>query len=326
MPGSPPQADGPDAVFWIDTDPGIDDAVALLLAVREVGARLVGMSSVQGNVEEPESAHNLRRLLSEMDRRGLLAAGWDPVLCRGSQAPLVGGRVRRAYSVHGGDGLGGRPWAAAASWVDRGSELPAAAAIAHAARVHGERLQLVCLGPLTNLAIALREEPRLPSLVGGLTVMGGSLRAGGNETMAAEFNFAADAEAARDVLAAGFRDLRLVPLDGCLEARMIGADLERVVALGTPAAGVAAELLAFWQPRIRAGGQGLYDPIAWLLTTHPELGRWESVYVAVDTGGDVAHGASLADWRGRSGMPANVSANVHVAHAPLMDVFCGLLT
>jgi inosine-uridine nucleoside N-ribohydrolase len=309
--------------YWLDTDPGLDDALAILLAVQEVGEQLLGISTVQGNVEEAEASYNLRRLLSELERLELLPDGWSPQLPRGAAEPLTG-EASRAYWVHGPDGLGGVRWEAVGRWAD-GSGPSAVEALLAAAREHGSSLQLICLGPLTNVALALRSEPELSRLVGGLTVMGGSLRAGGNETMAAEFNFLADPQAARAVLAAGFKNLRLVPIDGCLEARMTGADLKRLTALGTPAAGLAAELLRFWEPSIRERGQGLYDPVTWLLARHPELGRWEEVYVAVDVGGDVAHGASIADWRGRSGRPPNLRAATGVTHGGVMDWICELL-
>lgn len=143
--------------------------------------------------------------------------------------------------------------------------------------------------------------------------MGGSLRAGGNHTLAAEFNFAGDPFAAREVLRAGFRGLRLVPIDPCLQARMRVPERERLAAVGTVASAVALESLAYWSERIeRPLGTGLYDPLAWLATTRPDLLLWEEVYVAVDVGGDVAHGASLADWMGRSDEPPNVRAAVGV--------------
>ncbi len=313
-----------ESCYWIDTDPGLDDALAILLALREVGEALVGISTVQGNVDEPEAWRNLRRLLTVLEDRELLPAGWRPRLSRGAQTPLMGD-PRRAYGVHGADGLGGLAWKPAGRWADASASEAVDSLIA-AVREHSDQLQLVCLGPLTNLARAIAVDPELPGRLGGVTVMGGSLRAGGNETMAAEFNFLADPAAARTVLAAGIRDLRLVPIDGCLEARMVSADLDQLTGLGTPGASVAAELLKFWESRIRGRGQGLYDPLAWLLTLHPELGRWEEAYVAVDVGGDIAHGASIADWRGRSGNPPNVRAATGASHRAVMDCMCELLT
>lgn len=299
--------------YWIDTDPGLDDAIAILLALRQVGADLVGLSTVQGNVEEAEAARNLARVLGTLDDESLLPEDWQPVLARGAEAALANGPVYRGYAYHGSDGLGNLPWRPARRWEPR--LLPAAAsALVDAVRRWGDDLHLVCIGPLTNLATAVRLEPRLPSMLRQVTIMGGSLRAGGNETLAAEFNFLADAEAARDVLAAGFAQVRLVTLDGCLETRLFPPDLAALQALGTPAARVAAELLEPYGRRITGPrGVPMYDPTAWLGATLPDLLRWEALYVVVDTGRDVAHGATLADWRGRTELEPNVRVAMGVA-------------
>jgi purine nucleosidase len=143
--------------------------------------------------------------------------------------------------------------------------------------------------------------------------MGGSLRVGGNETLAAEFNFVTDAEAASVVLQAGFRDVALVPLDVCDGARLSTADLVRLDGLGTEASRAARDLLRHFERRAAPGrGVPFYDPTAWLLTTQPEVAEWETVYVAVDTGSSVARGASLADWRNRSRREPNVRAAVRL--------------
>lgn len=308
--------------YWIDTDPGMDDALAILLAVREVGADLVGFSTVQGNVDEGQTARNLSRVLSRYADAGLTPAGWSPRLTRGARLPLAGDRVRRAHSVHGADGLGNLPWLARAPWDTYGPRF-GPQAIVDAARADRD-LRLVCLGPLTNPALALRIEPDLPAMLGGLTIMGGSLRAGGNETMAAEFNFAADPEAARSVLEAGFRNVLLVPMDACLTVPVTGPDLDHLLALDTPAARVTGEILREpgWEHRIRSGsGAPLYDPGAWLATTHQELVFWQDVYVSVDTGRDLAHGASLADWRGRGGKAPNLRAALSIDRDAIFAAF-----
>lgn len=249
--------------------------------------------------------------------------GWRPVLARGSRLPLARGKALRATAMHGVGGLGELAWEPAAPWDHFGDE-PAAVAICAAARTHPD-LHLVCFGPLTNVALALHLDPELTTRLRRVTVMGGSLRAGGNETLAAEFNFAADPEAARAVLEADFEELRLVPIDGCQTARMTADDVARMEAVGSPAASVACEIVGQWRARIERGGQALYDALAWLLALRPELGTWKAAYVTVDTGRDVAHGASLADWRGRSGKTPNLRAAMAVDRRAVMDVLCGLL-
>jgi purine nucleosidase len=186
---------------------------------------------------------------------------------------------------------------------------------------------VVCIGPLSNLALALQLDPELPSRVAALTIMGGSLRTGGNHTLAAEFNFLADPEAASQVLEAGFKNLALVPLDVCDEARLGASDLARLDRTATPFSGAARDLLRYFETRSRPEyGVPFYDPTAWLLTTLPQAAQWEDVYVAVDTGHSVGRGASLADWRGRSGKQPNVRAATHLVDRPaLVDHFLRLL-
>jgi purine nucleosidase len=294
--------------YWIDTDPGLDDALAILLAVREIGSGLVGLSSVQGNGEEPTMAHNLLRILATYHRTRLAPTDWSPAIARGARRPLAGGAPERGEAYHGEACLGGLPWHAGPEWSSRVGSAPAALAIVETARQVPD-LHLVCIGPLTNLALALGLEPELPNLVTGVTVMGGSLRCGGNQTLAAEFNFLSDPEAASVVLEAGFRDFALVPLDVCDAARLSTQDLARLDAVGTVASGAARDLVRHFERRAPADrGVPFYDPTAWLLTTHPELAHWETVYVAVDTGSSLARGASLADWRNRAGRQPNVRA------------------
>jgi purine nucleosidase len=298
-----------DPAYWIDTDPGVDDALAILFAIADAGAHLVGLSSVHGNVVERRAAENLARILAAARDHGIAPPGWVPILARGSEAPLTGS-VRReaggaAGSYHGSDGLGDVSWAAPRDW-ERADAPQAAQAIVDAARRFA-RLRLICLGPLTNLALALQLEPDLPSLVDGVVIMGGSLRAGGNETIAAEFNFVADADAAQRVLGAGFADVALVPVDPCDDARMLVAERQRLATFASPIARLAHELTGSWkEDLLRRPGVGIYDLVAWALERNPSLARWEQLYVAVDAGHDVARGASVADWRHRTGRAPNV--------------------
>ncbi|GAC1321319.1 MAG: nucleoside hydrolase [Chloroflexota bacterium] len=316
------------AVYWIDTDPGLDDALAVLLALRSVGGRVVGLSTVHGNGEEPLVANNLLRVLSEFERADILPHVWTPIIARGAQVPIMGREVARGYAYHGEDCLGGLPWLVTSGWSAQVSPAPAAVAMLDATRRWSGNLHLVCLGPLTNLALALRLDPTLVEHVASLTAMGGSLRAGGNETLAAEFNFVSDAEAAAIVLGARWRTLNLVPIDVCDEARIRQLDLERLEGLGTSAARVARDLLLYFDRLVMSQrGAPFYDPTAWLLLMHPELAVWEDVYVAVDASGGVAHGASLVDWRRRARRAPNVRAATGLLDAAwFIDVFLDVLT
>jgi inosine-uridine nucleoside N-ribohydrolase len=272
-------------------------------------------------------AYNLLRILARFDQVGtVLPAGWSPVLARGARQPLAGGSPERAEMYHGEACLGGLPWTPSDEWNSRLRPLPAASAIVQAAQQFDD-LYLLCIGPLTNLALATHLDPELPERVVGLTIMGGALRSGGNATIAAEFNFSADPEAASLVLEAGFRDVSLVPLDVCDEVRLMGEDVARLDQTATPASGAARDLLRFFETRATPErGLPFYDPTAWLLTTRPEAAGWENVYVTVDTGHDRGRGASLGDWHRRSRRVPNVRAAMHLADRQLlMDHFFELV-
>lgn len=308
--------------YWIDTDPGVDDAIAILLAIQDVGNHLLGFSTVQGNVREPQAAHNLARLIAAVHRNDIAPKEWVPMQARGSDVSLIGSAYRSdSYAgdrYHGTDGLGNVNWRAPPACSESTAPVAAQAIVAAAHRSPG--IHLVCLGPLTNLALALRIAPELPSLVGKVIIMGGSLRAGGNETMASEFNFVADAEAAQIVLQAGFSDVVLVPIDACEEVGMRSAERVQLASLRSPASTLANDLVASWDDiMFRDRGVPLYDAVAWLVGTRPSLARWETVYLAVDTGRGLAHGASIADWRSRSGHTPNVRAAVAIVSRA--DVF-----
>ena len=137
--------------------------------------------------------------------------------------------------------------------------------------------------------------------------MGGSLRVGGNETMAAEFNFMADPESAQLVLNSGFQEIKIIPLDPCYDVRFSKNELQRLKETKSPAAGLIEELMHNWKERIISNiGAGLYDAVAWILSQFPELAQWESVYIAVDTSNGISRGASIADWQRCSGNQPNL--------------------
>jgi purine nucleosidase len=186
----------------IDTDPGIDDALALLLAFRSPEWRVEAVTTVAGNVPVDLATANARRLV------GLAAA--SPVVAVGAPRPLAGPLVT-AMHVHGDDGLGGLARDLAESPVPVHPGDAADLLIACARRWAGE-LVVVALGPLTNLALALERDRAAIAGVRAVVAMGGSVGVGGNVTAAAEFNVFVDPEAAARVLTAGL-PLTLVPLD-----------------------------------------------------------------------------------------------------------------
>jgi purine nucleosidase len=179
----------PDKIpLLIDTDPGVDDALALLMAFADPGHDVVGLTVAAGNVGLRHTVANALKLC-EVAGRG------DVPVFAGCAAPLLHAAPDAAY-VHGEDGFGDVGYEAARSRPDAEH---AALAILRFSHLHAGRLLLVALGPLTNLALALRLDPTLPERVARLVVMGGAVTGQGNITPAAEFNVYFDPEAAHIV-------------------------------------------------------------------------------------------------------------------------------
>ena len=186
----------------MDVDTGVDDAIAIATAVGASGVDLVALSTVAGNVNVDRTTANTLSILDWLD------AGDTPVH-RGASRPLCR-LLQDAAHVHGLDGLGssGFPRSQRALGPDRGP-----AAIIRQAMARPGELTLVCVGPMTNLAIALNVAPELTTLLRAVVVMGGAFFRPGNVTPHAEFNVYADPEAAAQVFAAPFPSMTVVGLD-----------------------------------------------------------------------------------------------------------------
>ncbi|KAJ4455539.1 putative nucleoside hydrolase [Paratrimastix pyriformis] len=188
----------------IDTDPGIDDAVALMLALSNPDIDLLAITTVSGNQSLVNTTRNAQRILR------FFASGDQscnlPPLYRGCDRPLVCEPVH-VVEIFGSDGFGDADWT---SFPEVTTETPATEpqlehasnAIVRLVRQYPNEVSLVCIGPLTNIAVALRLEPALPTLVRQIVVMGGSTQGVGNTTAVGEFNVCADPEAAKVILEA----------------------------------------------------------------------------------------------------------------------------
>jgi purine nucleosidase len=182
---------------------------------------------------------------------------------------------------------------------------------------------IAAVAPLTNIAVALRREPRIAAKIAKLVIMGGSLRAGGNMTPAAEFNVFVDPHAAEIVFASGI-EIALFPLDVTWKVRARQEHIERLRASKSAAARTVADLMEFYLGTEAMAGQDLGAPlhdactIAWLLD--PTLFRSTPVAIKVETGSPLTLGLTLPDWRGLWGGPANVEAFEEADTARVFDL------
>ena len=280
----------------IDTDPGVDDALAIVLALRSPELRVELMTTVAGNAGIRAVTDNARRLLALLDPEE------PPRLVRGAARP-VRGRLNTALDVHGDDGLAGlsrlRDRGGRLLFPASGGPVPSGEGAAHAivakAREHGEKLTIVALGPLTNLARALQADAGSMRRVGRLIVMGGAIETPGNVTAAAEFNFHVDPVAADRVLTSGIR-ITLVALDVTQRVRLPWS-LVRDTLRGNRSP-LARALRHFTRPLAsRDLGMPLHDPLAMALAIDPGLVRTRPLPVRVETGGVHTRGMSITDRR-----------------------------
>jgi len=256
----------------LDVDTGIDDALALAFAVHSPEIELVAVTTLAGNVNVERTTANTLAVLD------LLGAMEVPVH-RGASHALVRPHVDAAY-FHDTTGLGDAQLPAS----DRspGSDRGPAAIIRHVSARPGE-VTLVCLGPLTNLAIALNVAPELPTLLKALVVMGGAFRVPGNVSPHAEFNVFADPEAAAQVFAAGWPAIRVVGLDVTHQAALPKTVWEQAGQAGPSdrTAFLVSEVCRHPFAARRLPSIYLHDPLAVALAVHPERATWTRAAVSV---------------------------------------------
>jgi purine nucleosidase len=274
----------------IDCDPGVDDAVALMLAFGAGDLDLLAVTTVGGNVPVEKTARNARMLRQ-------IAGREDVPVFMGAEKPLR--RVLgTAAEFHGPEGTGDMaPFEPDVPCADGHA---ADAIIALVNDRPAKSVALAVLGPLTNLALALRKAPGLADRLGAVAVMGGARSEGGNITASAEFNIWADPDAAAEVLASGC-DVVLFGLDATHQARATEARIAAIEALGTPSGDAAAAMMRFSQ-RIEREIVGwdappVHDvcPVAWLLK--PALFELKPCRIRVETESEITRGHTAVEFR-----------------------------
>ncbi len=289
---------------WIvDTDAGVDDAVALICAIHRTDIAWAGLTSVSGNAPEELVAKNLCHILDWM--------GKDVPVFRGASAPFFRTPIR-SLAFMGADGLGGvtpslSPLCHSPSPGNAAIILPR---LVKAARANGE-VVLVAIGPLTNLALAVRLSPEMVSAVDRLVIMGGSVHAQGNTSPVAEFNIFSDPEAASIVFGAGFKETWLVPWETAIHHFLPWEKYDTFCALPGRNAGLFKRLTAtteeFLRRQLYFPGMVLPDLLAIAIALDPGIALdAPQVYVAVDVNKGIAHGLTAVDWNHTTGKQPNM--------------------
>ncbi len=285
----------------IDTDPGIDDAIAILLTLASQELELVAITTVAGNCPLSEATSNALRILE-------FAGRTDVPVYAGCPRPLL--RPQIFGKFHGRGGLDGEALPSCTGSAAEGHAVAQLIALSRNAQANGEKLTICAIGPLTNIATALTMAPDIAQSWQELVVMGGGFAVAGNRTPYSEFNFLADPHAVRIVLGSG-APIVLMPLDLTHQAMATPARIATMQASGGRFALTVAKLLAFWDrndiARFGEPGGPLHDPttIGYLLA--PGFFGGRSVHVEIDCEFPDRYGHTVADWHCQSGREPNAT-------------------
>ena len=297
----------------IDTDPGIDDACAILLALASPELTVEGFSTVHGNCSLDQATVNALSILE------LARASHIPV-ARGCELPLVQPSLL-APETHGETGLGYAklPEPRTRPILQHGTDFLIETILASPGEI-----TLAAIGPLTNVALAIRKEPRIVQAVRELIIMGGAIRYEGNTTALAEFNTYVDPHAAHIVYHAGM-PTTLVPLDVTYQCILTPADVERLRGVDSPITTFIADAARFYMEfhdeYQSIEGCVINDPLALALAFLPELCTYRELYVDVDITSGISMGKTIGDFYRYTKKPANMKVALGVQAREFMELF-----
>lgn len=297
----------------LDTDPGIDDSLAILLALASPEISLEGLSVVHGNSSTQQGTINALSVLE------LAKASHIPVY-QGCDLPLVQPSLL-APETHGEQGIGYAKLSAPLGQpkVQKGSDY----LIKKIMSSPGE-ITLVAIGPLTNIALAIRQEPRIVENVKEVFIMGGAIRHEGNTTPLAEFNTYVDPHAAQIVFHSGM-PITLTPLDVTYQCVFLKDDMNRLLKIDSPITKFIADATRFYMEfhdeYQSIEGCVINDPMTLALTFMPEICDYQELYVDVDLSGGVSMGNTFADFYKMTKKPANMKVALGVRPRDFMELF-----
>ncbi|MEX2092810.1 MAG: nucleoside hydrolase [Pirellulales bacterium] len=293
----------------LDVDPGVDDAVAMCLALAAPELDVVAVTAVGGNVAAEQATRNVQAIVEQLDPRRWPRLG-----------AASGERILRADARHifGTDGLCGAHFPCAELHHRR----PSVKVISDEVQAAPGDVTIIALGPLSNIAAALQQQPELASQIGHLIILGGTVSGPGNVTPAAEFNIYCDAEAARDVFRSPVTKT-VIPID-VTNRVLFGFDMLQKIPSGPSRTSQLVQRLlpgAFRSYRQNLGLEGihLHDAVAVVAAIHPELFTMERMHGEVEIDGTLTHGATVFDRRRHPESRPNLDVAVEVDAEAVAD-------
>jgi purine nucleosidase len=287
----------------IDCDPGIDDAVAVCMALFDPRVEVLAITPVAGTVDAAQATDNVTAIVSLLD---------PPRYPRiGKASPAEGTAVLDDQHLHGSDGLGGCNFEPSG----RQHQTPCEKILSELSHQHPNEVTLLCLGPLTNLARLARRDPGVIPLINNVVISGGSVTQSGNATPISERNMYHDPVSANEVFASATTK-SLVPLDVTEEVRFGVELLEQLPNRSTRAGSLLHRIMpfAFRTAHQQLGREliALYDPTALMALLEPELFTWVNMAGKVETRGDLTRGMTVFDRRLRRKWPLNMEVAIDV--------------
>jgi len=296
----------------IDTDTGVDDAQALLMAFAHKGTRVEAITSVSGNVDVEKTTANILKVLD--------VVGKDVPVFKGCALPLVAPPFHAPF-VHGEDGLGDCGIPTSTRKIE---DAHAVHALLEMANAYPGELSIVAIGPLTNIAVATMLDPDFPIKIKELTIMGGAVTGKGNTNITAEFNIYFDPEAAR-VVFDRWPMVRVVDWELTMAAGLTREDIARMDALSTPKAEfvkkITATTRAFLKEHFKVDIMFAADGLAIAAALAPEIiERKENRHLTVELRGEKARGLTVVDWMGMGGQEPNAEIIMEVNQPKFIEM------
>jgi len=277
----------------IDTDAGVDDALAIILALKSPELSVEAITTVAGNAEVEKCTRNCLLILD------VLNPGKPPIISKGAKKPLARDLVTEPR-VHGKDGLGGITHEYR-TLRHRPARRDAVRVILDLVKRHPHQITIVAIGPLTNVARALQKEPKTMKKVKEIIAMGGAFQVAGNQGSVAEFNMYVDPDAAHCVFHSGI-PITLLPLDVTQQGVLQRSDVVRLARKGKHDLGFFIQRMTRRYMEYHKETEGflggfLHDPLAVAVAIKEGLVRYRDLHVEVETRGEITRGMTVAEIR-----------------------------